>query len=78
MEVRNLVEGFTKFIELYARFKSMLSEKKTVRDLMEILAQAGVKHVVISPGSRNAPLTFSFEGDGRFRCHSIVDERSAG
>jgi 2-succinyl-5-enolpyruvyl-6-hydroxy-3-cyclohexene-1-carboxylate synthase len=56
----------------------MLSNKKSVRDLIELLAQAGVKHVVISPGSRNAPLTYSFAGDKRFKCHSIVDERAAG
>ncbi len=56
----------------------MLSNKKSVRDLIELLAQAGVKHVVISPGSRNAPLTYSFASDRRFKCHSIVDERAAG
>lgn len=37
----------------------------------------GVKHVVISPGSRNAPLTISFNRSGWFTCHSIPDERSA-
>lgn len=55
----------------------MVSNKKSVRDLIELLAQSGVKHVVISPGSRNAPLTYSFAGDSRFKCHSIVDERAA-
>ena len=37
----------------------------------------GVRHIVISPGSRNAPLVLSFTGDPFFRCYSIVDERSA-
>lgn len=54
-----------------------LSSKLVVRDLVEVLAQKGVKHVVISPGSRNAPLTLSFNRHPNFRCHSIVDERCA-
>lgn len=38
---------------------------------------AGIKDIVISPGSRNAPLTLSFTGDSFFNCYSIVDERCA-
>ena len=38
----------------------------------------GIKQVVISPGSRNAPLILGFTGDPYFECFSIVDERSAG
>ncbi|MRH99758.1 2-succinyl-5-enolpyruvyl-6-hydroxy-3-cyclohexene-1-carboxylic-acid synthase [Kriegella sp. EG-1] len=37
----------------------------------------GIRNVVISPGSRNAPLTLSFTEDSFFKCFSIVDERSA-
>ena len=37
----------------------------------------GVKHIVISPGSRNAPLTIGFTSDTFFSCYSIVDERCA-
>lgn len=36
-----------------------------------------VKNIVISPGSRNAPLTIDFTEDPFFSCFSIVDERSA-
>ena len=36
-----------------------------------------VKHIVISPGSRNAPLTIGFTHDDFFSCYSIVDERCA-
>jgi len=36
-----------------------------------------VKHIVISPGSRNAPLTIGFTHDNFFKCYSIVDERCA-
>lgn len=37
----------------------------------------GINNVVISPGSRNAPLTIGFTNDPYFTCYSIVDERSA-
>ncbi|MBR9915121.1 MAG: 2-succinyl-5-enolpyruvyl-6-hydroxy-3-cyclohexene-1-carboxylic-acid synthase [Algicola sp.] len=36
-----------------------------------------VRHIVISPGSRNAPLTIGFTNDEDFKCYSIVDERCA-
>ncbi|BAO77606.1 2-succinyl-5-enolpyruvyl-6-hydroxy-3-cyclohexene-1-carboxylic-acid synthase [Winogradskyella sp. PG-2] len=36
-----------------------------------------IKHIVISPGSRNAPLTIGFTYDDYFNCYSIVDERCA-
>jgi len=36
-----------------------------------------INHVVISPGSRNAPLTISFSNHPEIEAYSIVDERSA-
>ena len=36
-----------------------------------------IQHVVISPGSRNAPLTIGFTNNKFFKCYSIVDERCA-
>ena len=45
--------------------------------IVELLRLHGVKEVVISPGSRNAPLTIGFSENKAFSCHSIVDERSA-
>ncbi|MBT8301576.1 MAG: 2-succinyl-5-enolpyruvyl-6-hydroxy-3-cyclohexene-1-carboxylic-acid synthase [Maribacter sp.] len=36
-----------------------------------------VLDIVISPGSRNAPLTIGFTEDSSFNCYSIVDERCA-
>lgn len=36
-----------------------------------------IKHIVISPGSRSAPLTIGFTNDSYFKCYSIVDERCA-
>ena len=37
----------------------------------------GINNIVISPGSRNAPLTIGFSEDPFFKCFSIVDERCA-
>jgi len=37
----------------------------------------GISNIIISPGSRNAPLTISFTEDPYFNCFSIVDERCA-
>lgn len=37
----------------------------------------GISNIIISPGSRNAPLTLSFTNDTFFNCFSIVDERCA-
>lgn len=39
--------------------------------------QYGIKHIVISAGSRNAPLTNGFVEDDFFTTYSIVDERAA-
>jgi 2-succinyl-5-enolpyruvyl-6-hydroxy-3-cyclohexene-1-carboxylate synthase len=36
-----------------------------------------IDHIVISPGSRNAPLTIGFTEQPGFKCFSIVDERCA-
>jgi 2-succinyl-5-enolpyruvyl-6-hydroxy-3-cyclohexene-1-carboxylate synthase len=47
-------------------------------DLVAGIADAGVDTVLISPGSRNAPLTLAFVAEPRIRDISIRDERSAG
>lgn len=48
------------------------------QSLIEIFRQKGIKHIVISPGSRNAPLTIGFASNPDFTCYSIADERCAG
>ena len=55
----------------------MNSPKQGVSNLPEICFRHGMRRVVISPGSRNAPLIFSFTGQGKLECLSITDERSA-
>lgn len=47
------------------------------QSIIEICAQKGIYHIVISPGSRNAPLTIGFASQPRFKCYSIADERCA-
>lgn len=56
----------------------MIHPKQHIADLVEILAQKGVSNVIISPGSRNAPLIEAFYRRLGNKCISIVDERSAG
>ncbi len=53
------------------------SKKIIVQYLIETCYKYGVRNVVISPGSRNAPLTISFSQNPLFSCYSIPDERSA-
>lgn len=42
------------------------------------LYHQGLRHVVICPGSRNAPLIMAFARFEKIKCYSIPDERSAG
>lgn len=55
-----------------------MQQNQHIAELGPLLAEAGIREVIICPGSRNAPLIQLFTADQIFRCHSIVDERSAG
>ncbi len=55
----------------------MTHQLQHITDMAEILFAHGVKDVVISPGSRNAPLIRAFYQRFGEDCKSIVDERSA-
>lgn len=51
------------------------------RVVVDELIRNGVRHVVLSPGSRNAPLSFALHDAavaGRITLHVRIDERSAG
>jgi len=56
----------------------MYSSKKNVLETVALLKAHGISEVVLSPGSRNAPLIQSLASDPFFNCHRVVDERSAG
>lgn len=55
----------------------MYSDIPAAQTLVLNFRSRGVKNIVISPGSRNAPLTISFTKNPFFNCYSIVDERCA-
>ncbi len=47
------------------------------QSILEICLAKGIQQIVISPGSRNAPLTIGFANNPDFKCYSIADERCA-
>ena len=47
------------------------------QQVIQLCAAKGVLHVVISPGSRNAPLTIGFASHPEIKAYSVVDERCA-
>ena len=47
------------------------------QSIIEICHAKGVHDIIISPGSRNAPLTIGFTHNPKFNCYSIADERCA-
>lgn len=47
------------------------------QSIIEICLAKGIKNIIISPGSRNAPLTIGFVNNPEFNCYSIADERCA-
>ena len=53
------------------------SEIPSAQQLVLSLKAKGINNIVISPGSRNAPLTLGFSKNSFFKCFSIVDERCA-
>ncbi|WP_185857291.1 2-succinyl-5-enolpyruvyl-6-hydroxy-3-cyclohexene-1-carboxylic-acid synthase [Blattabacterium cuenoti] len=56
----------------------MYSNKKIVQSLGEILKAKSIFNIIISPGSRNAPIIIHFTQHKDFKTYSIVDERCAG
>ncbi|MBT7687745.1 MAG: 2-succinyl-5-enolpyruvyl-6-hydroxy-3-cyclohexene-1-carboxylic-acid synthase [Bacteroidetes bacterium] len=55
-----------------------ISSIESVQSLVQLAEMKGVCDVVISPGSRNAPLILSFTSNAYFNCQSVLDERTAG
>jgi len=47
------------------------------QSIIQICLAKGITDIVISPGSRNAPLTIGFANNPNFQCYSIADERCA-
>ena len=54
------------------------SNQPLSQSIVQLCKSHNIQHIVISPGSRNAPLTIGFTNHDFFECYSIVDERCAG
>ena len=54
------------------------TDKQHVQQLVDICQQKGLTHIVVSPGSRNAPLSVAFNRAETIAKHVVVDERTAG
>lgn len=53
------------------------SSKKLSQLITQLCISKGIDNIIISPGSRNAPLIIGFSENKNFTCFSIVDERCA-
>src|SRR5436190_15537360 len=56
----------------------LTSDHYAAAELARLSAAKGIRHVVISPGSRSAPLVRAFHAEGNIQCLQVIDERSAG
>lgn len=56
----------------------MYSKIKNIQIIVALLKAHGVRHIVLSAGTRHVPLAHSVENDDFFITYSDVDERSAG
>ncbi len=54
------------------------SDKENVNTLTALLAAHGIRHAVVCPGSRNAPIVHNLNEAPDIACHPVTDERSAG
>lgn len=56
----------------------MISKIRVVQQVIALCKAKNMRNIVISPGSRNAPLSISFANDSFFDCYTVPDERAAG
>ena len=56
----------------------MYSNKENVNILTALLVAHGIRHAVVCPGSRNAPITHNLNECPDIQCYPVTDERSAG
>ena len=55
----------------------MYSDKENINILTSLLLAHGLRHAVVCPGSRNAPITHNLCEAKGMTCESVTDERSA-
>ena len=56
----------------------MYSNKDSVNQLTALLVAHGIRHAVVCPGSRNAPIVHNLNECPDIVCYPVTDERSAG
>lgn len=56
----------------------MYSNKENVNILTSLLVAHGIRHAVVCPGSRNAPIVHNLNECPQIACYPVTDERSAG
>ena len=56
----------------------MFSSRQNVNTLTALLVSHGIRHAVVCPGSRNAPIVHNFNECEDITCYPVTDERSAG
>lgn len=56
----------------------MYSNKENVNILTSLLVAHGIRHAVVCPGSRNAPIVHNLTECPDIQCYPVTDERSAG
>jgi len=56
----------------------MYSNKDNINILTSLLVAHGVRHAVVCPGSRNAPIVHNLNECPDITCYPVTDERSAG
>ena len=55
----------------------MYSNKENVNILTALLVAHGIRHAVVCPGSRNAPIVHNLNECPDIECYPVTDERSA-
>lgn len=55
----------------------MYTIQENVRVVISLLKQYNIRHIVISPGGTNIPISQAVQDDSFFHCYSVADERSA-
>lgn len=55
----------------------MYSIQENVRIVIAALKAYNIRHIVVSPGGTNIPISQAVQEDEFFHCYSVVDERSA-
>ena len=54
------------------------SDKENINVLCAVMLGHGIRHAVVCPGSRNAPIVHNLNECPQITCYPVTDERSAG